>query len=105
MLRNELDVVEEMIDLDVARRGHDWMFTSAMVTTRLDALLALGRHEEVEREAAPLASARSVLRPFALRALGVVREDQSLLQEAIQRFEAFGLDWHAEQTRLLVLQA
>ncbi len=105
MLRNELDVVEEMIDLDVARRGHDWMFTSAMVTTRLDALLALGRREEVEREAAPLASARSVLRPFALRALGVVRQDEALLQDAIARFEAFGLDWHAAETRRLVLQA
>ena len=44
-----------MLDEDVARRGHDWMVTSAMVTTRLDALLALGRREEVEREAAPLA--------------------------------------------------
>jgi hypothetical protein len=94
-----------MIDQDVARRGHDWMFTSAMVTTRLDALLALGRRDDVEREAAPLASARSVLRPFALRALGVVRKDQSLLQDAIESFQAYGLDWHVEQTRLLVLQA
>ena len=42
LLRNELDVVEEMIDQDVARRGHDWMVTSATVTTRLDGLLALG---------------------------------------------------------------
>ena len=59
----------------------------------------------MEREAAPLVSSRSVLRPFALRALGVAREDESLLLDAIERFEAFGLDWHAEQTRLLVLQA
>jgi hypothetical protein len=93
-----------LIDQDVPRRGHDWMVMSATVSTRLDGLLALGRREDVEREAAPLASARSVLRPFALRALGVVREDQALLQDAIERFEAFGLGWHAEQTRL-VLQA
>jgi class 3 adenylate cyclase/tetratricopeptide (TPR) repeat protein len=105
LLRNELDVVEEMIDQDVPRRGHDWMVTSATVWTRLDGLLAIGRHEDVEREAEPLISSRSVLRPFALRALGVAREDESLLLEAIERFEAFGLDWHAEQTRLLVLQA
>jgi class 3 adenylate cyclase len=105
LLRNELDVVEEMIDQDVPRRGHDWMVTSATVWTRLDGLLAIGRHKDVEREAAPLASSRSVLRPFALRALGVAREDESLLLDAIERFEAFGLDWHAEQTRLLVLQA
>jgi hypothetical protein len=105
LLRNELDVVEALIDQDVPRRGHDWMVTSATVSTRLDGLLALGRREDVELEAAPLASARSVLRPFAVRALGVVREDQALLQDAIERFEAFGLDWHAAQTRLLVLQA
>jgi hypothetical protein len=105
LLRNELDTVEEMLEEDVVRRGHDWMFTSAMVTTRLDALVALGRREEVEQEAAPLASARSVLRPFALRALGVVREDPALLEDAIARFVQFGLDWHAEETRRLALQA
>ncbi len=105
LLRNELDVVEEMIDEDVSRRGHDWMVTMATVTTRLDGLLALGRREDVEREAAPFTTARSVLRPFALRALGAARDDAALLQEAIERFEAFGLGWHAEQTRLLVLQS
>ena len=94
-----------MIDQDVPRRGHDWMVTSATVTTRLDGLLALGRREEVEREAGPLASARSVLRPFALRALGTVREDEALLKDAIERFDALGLGWHAAQTRLLVLEA
>ena len=53
----------------------------------------------------PLISDRSVLRPFALRALGAAREDEELLKDAIQSFEALGLGWHAEQTRLLVLQA
>ena len=105
LLRNELDVVEEMIDQDVPRRGHDWMVTSATISTRLDGLLALGRLKDVEREAEPLVSDRSVLRPFALRALGAAREDEVLLREAIDRFEALGLGWHAEQTRLLVLQA
>jgi hypothetical protein len=52
LLRDELDVVEQMIDEDVSRRGHDWMVTSAIVSTRLDALVALGRLEDVEREAA-----------------------------------------------------
>ena len=94
-----------MLAEDVARRGHDWMVTSAMVTTRLDALLALGRREAVELEAAPLASSRSVLQPFALRALGVAREDETLLQDAIERFEALGLDWHAAETRRLILEA
>jgi hypothetical protein len=105
LLRNELDLVEEMLDDDVSRRGHDWMVTSAMVTSRLDGLVALGRLEAVEREATPLATTRSVLRPFALRALGVVRQDETLLQDAIVRFEELGLGWHAAETRRLVLEA
>ena len=39
------------------------------------------------------------LEPFALRALGIVREDASLLERAAERFEALGLDWHAARTR------
>ena len=41
------------------------------------------------------------LEPFALRALGLVRGDEALIAQAIARFEAIGLDWHAEQTRPL----
>jgi hypothetical protein len=36
--------------------------------------------------------------PFALRALGVVREEAELLEEAIPRFEAMDLHWHETQT-------
>ena len=104
LLRDDLDAVEQMIDQDVSRRGHDWMVTSSMITTRLDALLALGRVEAVEQEAAPLVDAGSVLRPFALRALGVARQDDALLHAALESFEGFGLDFHAGETRL-VLQA
>jgi hypothetical protein len=102
LLRDELDVVEQMIDKDVSRRGHDWMVTSAMVSTRLDGLLALGRLEDVEREAAPLASSASVLRPFALRALGVARQDDALVRTALEGFESLGLGFHAEETRLVL---
>ena len=103
LLRDELDVVEQMIDKDVSRRGHDWMVTSAMVSTRLDGLLALGRLEDVEREAAPLAvRSRSVLRPFALRALGVARQDDALVRTALEGFESYGLGFHAEETRLVL---
>jgi hypothetical protein len=105
LIRNDLDVVEQMIDEDVSRRGHDWMVTSAMVTTRLDALVALGRRDAVEEEAGKLASVRSVLRPFALRALGIVREDEAMLRDSLAGFESLGLDWHAAETRRLVLQA
>ena len=101
LLRGELDVVEKLLAEDVPRRGHDWMVISAMVTSRLDGLLALGQHDAVEQEAVPLASFGSVLRPFALRALARVREDEVMLQDALAGFEALGLDWHATETRKL----
>ena len=40
--------------------------------------------------------------PFALRALGVARNDEPLLREAAEKFEAMSLNWHAEQTRTLL---
>ena len=35
------------------------------------------------------------------RALGLVEEDETLLERAIERFEAMSLDWHADETRKL----
>jgi hypothetical protein len=42
------------------------------------------------------------LEPFALRALGFARADHGLIEQAVERFEAMGLDWHAAETRKLV---
>ena len=42
------------------------------------------------------------LEPFALRALGIVREDDELITRALDRFEVMRLDWHAAQTRVLL---
>jgi CHAD domain-containing protein len=42
------------------------------------------------------------LEPFALRTLGAVRDDDVLLQQAVDRFNAIGLPWYAEQTRELL---
>jgi hypothetical protein len=36
--------------------------------------------------------AGTYLEPFALRALGLVREDASLIERAAARFKAFGLE-------------
>ena len=41
------------------------------------------------------------LEPFALRALGIIREDEALLARALEGFRALELDWHAAQTELL----
>ncbi|MFL5921029.1 MAG: hypothetical protein ACJ743_06965 [Gaiellaceae bacterium] len=67
--------------------------------------LAVLRDRRTEAEAEPLLKPNTYLEPFALRALGLVREDERLVERAIARFEAMGLDWYARQTRELVAQA
>jgi hypothetical protein len=37
------------------------------------------------------------LEPFALRALGVVRQDHDLITRATGSFHALGLEWYAGQ--------
>ncbi len=69
---------------------------------RLDALAASRATELVEEEAPLFLSERSYLEPFALRALGIVRGDASLLEQAQERFATLGLDWHAAQTDRLL---
>jgi hypothetical protein len=71
-------------------------------STRLDALAALGDRKGVEDEALPRLRPNTFLEPFALRALGLVREDAELVARAIARFDALGLDRHAEATRGMV---
>jgi class 3 adenylate cyclase len=84
-----------------ARRGdgspHLWA-----QSTRLDGLAALGDRDRVEEEAPALLRPHTYLEPFALRALGIVREDQQLIRQASGRFRAMELDWHVAQTELLL---
>jgi hypothetical protein len=65
---------------------------------RLNALVALGRRAEIEEEAPAILKPKSYLEPFALRALGFARGDDALIEQAISRFEAMGLEWHAAET-------
>ena len=74
------------------------------LATLMDALAALDDRAAVEGEA-PALLRSTYLAPFALRALGRVRRDEELVQQAAASFEALGLSWHAGQTRTLVLQA
>ena len=53
----------------------------------------------MEREAARHVETETYLEPFALRALGIVRDDKSLIERAADRFAALDLDWHAARTR------
>jgi hypothetical protein len=80
-------------------RGHGTSL--ATVTARLDALAILGHSDRVEAESPRLLAPGTYPEPFALRALGLVRGDGSLMLQAIDRFQRLGLGWHAAQTREL----
>jgi hypothetical protein len=71
-------------------------------STRLDGLAALRDRGRVEEEAPALLRPHTYLEPFALRALGLVRDDEQLLRQSIDRFKVIGLDWHVAQTELLL---
>ena len=96
-------------DLDTVRRivAEESNFRAALgpapFAAQLDALAALRDRAGVE-EAARLVTESPYLQPFALRALGVVREDGASVEEAAARFEALGLAWHAAETRRLLVQ-
>ncbi len=97
LIRGDLEQQEGLLEkMDLwywATHGH-----LLGVTTRLDVLLALGRTDAVEESAIPLVQPGTYVEPFALRALGLVRGDSALISQAIDRFEALGLDWHAAHT-------
>jgi len=99
LIRGELERVERLL---VECRDAMWFVELAGRSTRLDALAALRDRKGVEEEAPPLLLPNTFLEPFALRALGLVREDPELIETAIARFAAMGLDRHAEETRALV---
>ena len=98
--RHDLAAVESLLGTPGVRRSTTYYLSS--MATHLDGLAALAERERVEAEAGRLLEPDTYLEPFALRALGLVREDASLIERAERRFEAFGLDWHAAQTRALL---
>jgi class 3 adenylate cyclase len=99
LARGDLVAAEELLGHPETTHGwHRGWFVFANVAARLDALAALHRVEEVEAEAPGHARRRNYLRPFALRALGRVRRDDALVEEARAEFESLGLGWHAAST-------
>jgi len=89
-------LLEETKDLAIG------LWYSISWAPRLDAAVAVGARELVEADAQRLLRWGTYHEPFALRALGQVREDETLIRQALERFEAIGLDWHADQTRALL---
>ena len=95
LARHDLRALAELAEHDL-----DWEWEPA--STFLDALAALGDRERIEAEAPKWLQPGTFSEPFALRALGVARDDRALLRQAIARFQAMDLSWHAEQTRHLL---
>ncbi len=102
LLRDDLETAERLVFEPLPDRGwhRGWMLLSTE-SVRLDALARLRFREHVE--AWPPEKPYTYLEPFRLRALGLVREDETLLAEALRQFEALGLTWHAEQTRAVLV--
>jgi hypothetical protein len=98
--RGELDKVVPLEPIDLARIPHEYALAST--AARLDALAALKERSSVEQYAPKLLETGTYLEPFAMRALGVVRDDEPLVERAAARFEAMGLTWHAAQSRELL---
>ncbi len=103
LVRGQLTEVERLLVETIPREELDLGFFTAL-TARLDALVALRDRKQVEAEAPPLVLPSTYVEPFALRALGVVREEETLIDEAAARFEAMELDWHAGETRRLLAE-
>jgi class 3 adenylate cyclase len=104
LARGDLDRVERLLGQVARPEGETW-FGLITKATRLDALAALRDAKAVEAEAPPFLRGAPYLEPFALRALGVVRGDESLIEQALARLEAMRLDWHAAETRKLLAQS
>jgi class 3 adenylate cyclase len=99
LLRGAADAVRALVRVPLQRT---FVWGPAIYGTYLDALVALGEHEWIERDAPALATPGTTIEPFGLRALGAARGDDALLANADERFRALGLDWHAAQTERLL---
>jgi hypothetical protein len=99
-VRGDLDELQTLLDqTETTQRTLIRSTKLAPVAARLDALAALRERERLEAEAPRWLQPGTYLEPFALRALGVVRNDRMLTERAIDCFDALGLDWYAAQTR------
>jgi hypothetical protein len=99
LLRGDRDAVARLLEVAPVE-GSFWDVDTP--ASRLDALVALGDRERIEAEAAGWLEIPGYTRPFALRALGVVRGDRGLLDQAVGAFEELGLLFRAAETRALV---
>jgi hypothetical protein len=99
LLRRDSAEVERQLRSEMFRI---FVYGPGVVTARLDGLAALRLREEAETFAGELVQPGTLLEPFALRTLGIVRNDDDLVGRADELFAALGLEWHRAQTDALV---
>jgi hypothetical protein len=101
LLRGNRERAEEL--LEDFRESWGWSMDGSpyAATVLLEGLLALERKDEAAALAEEVNVPGTYLEPFALRTLGIVREEPRLVDQAVERFEAIGLDRHASATRAL----
>jgi len=97
LIRGDLDRVEELLDGSEKWSWQVYDFVSS-IATRLDAFVAVGRAVDAAEDAERYAIPGTYLEPFALRTLGIAKDDPALVAQAQKRFEAMGLEWYAAQT-------
>ena len=83
LLRGDRSAMESLVELPVERA---LVWGPGIFAARMDALVALGRHDRIESEAPELVQAGTTVEPFALRALGAARRDDELLARADELF-------------------
>ena len=101
LLRGNLETVALLLRDALLPQEETWGQLTALATW-LDAFAALGDRARIESDARLFLQPGTYLEPFALRALGVVREDRALTEQAALRFDALNLPWHAAKTRMLL---
>jgi class 3 adenylate cyclase len=105
LARGDLERADELLarlqaDHGWYSRGHGTSL--ATLITRLDGHAALGHRHQLERDAPRLLIPGTFVEPFALRALGFVRDDRELLERSLARFGELALDWYAAETEALL---
>ena len=100
IIRNDLAGLRRLVDSLAPVTFAPYVFDGP--PTLLDALVALGDNTRIASDAPEWLIPGTYVEPFALRALGVTRNDPQLLGEATTRFAAMGLEWHAAETQKLL---
>jgi hypothetical protein len=98
LARQDVGTLEELL------AGSDWYarqnwFLLPGAAARLDALAVVGSEQAIQSE--HTLARTGYLEPFMLRALGIVRDDDELMEKANEGFRVLQLDWHATQTDAL----